>query len=797
MHPCLPLKRFPDAATLHAALQAAGEAGRSDIVTGTACAWYLRQFDTALVIDLAQTLLSNEALAHVPPSSRPICHGYLHLSLAEAYWLSGNADTARMHLRTARDSFGEVGDQLGSCDADWAEANFAHDVGAVDERQRRMRQSLGAAEDLGDLEREASCIVALACFDTLVDPEAAKSRWHDKVAPHLGSHSPALQAFANQFMFLVKLSEGVHHQAIEHAMASQRASRQCGLRRRAIFAASNVALSFTDLGDMDSSLTWLESALEEARACGWPHPLGYCLSAMSNALLKTGRGQAALAVAREAVAVLANFADTTEYVSAMTAMGDAALACQDFELARTSYVAVSLPDCPSEYPKARHYGLLGLAQIAERSGDLSEARRLGFEALDTPAAMPDHSIDVQALRLLSRVLHRAQAPSVSATTPDPIAADTRRALAISGAGSRKRGPAIDRADPLHLLAEAIALTDDHLDGAGRHALLVDTARILEERGHHQEALAVLKESIASLLAEKEKSASRLSLSLEVRFRTERVLAESELHKRIAATEAARAADLESVNQQLQAAVDSLREAQELLVRRNEELSNAHAQITDLSLTDPLTGMRNRRFLSQAIDTAVAESLRSYGRGESDAEQRARTADRKDIVFFLLDLDHFKRVNDEFGHGAGDAVLVQLRDRLRMVTRDQDFLVRWGGEEFLVAVCGIDRAEAPTIAERLRLSVSSIAFEIGKGVRISKTVSIGFASFPVDRDHPTAASWEQAVEIADARLYSAKHGGRDRWVGDQFGTPSEAPSAAATEGASSQLRDIASPARNGR
>src|SRR6185503_7275343 len=99
---------------------------------------------------------------------------------------------------------------------------------------------------------------------------------------------------------------------------------------------------------------------------------------------------------------------------------------------------------------------------------------------------------------------------------------------------------------------------------------------------------------------------------------------------------------------------------------------------DLTITDPLTGLRNRRFLLQRIDEDVALALRQG----------------TDLVFFLVDVDHFKKVNDELGHAAGDLVLRQMRGRLEQVFRASDYVLRWGGEEFLAVARGSARADAP-------------------------------------------------------------------------------------------------------
>ena len=115
-----------------------------------------------------------------------------------------------------------------------------------------------------------------------------------------------------------------------------------------------------------------------------------------------------------------------------------------------------------------------------------------------------------------------------------------------------------------------------------------------------------------------------------------------------------------------------------------------------SLTDPLTGLHNRRFLSQNIDADVALAVR---RAEQALRDGTPPAEDADLVFFVIDIDHFKQVNDAHGHAAGDAVLMQMRERLQQAFRQGDHLVRWGGEEFLIVARGSSRHRAAELAER--------------------------------------------------------------------------------------------------
>ena len=202
-----------------------------------------------------------------------------------------------------------------------------------------------------------------------------------------------------------------------------------------------------------------------------------------------------------------------------------------------------------------------------------------------------------------------------------------------------------------------------------------------------------------------------------------------------------------------------------LLDKNLELEKAYQALEEVSLTDQLTGLRNRRFFLQHVDADVRLSLRRYDDpAHLQGAPVSDPAEAKDLVFFMVDLDHFKEVNDRHGHAAGDAVLVQMQERLREVFRESDYLVRWGGEEFLVLARATRRDEARVVAERIRHAVADREFVLPDGERLRKTCSIGFACFPFVPAAPRLLSWSEVVELADQSLYLAKNGGRNAWAG---------------------------------
>ena len=168
-------------------------------------------------------------------------------------------------------------------------------------------------------------------------------------------------------------------------------------------------------------------------------------------------------------------------------------------------------------------------------------------------------------------------------------------------------------------------------------------------------------------------------------------------------------------------------------------SAAHEEIYRLTFTDGLTNLSNRRCLQEELEKELVRARR-HGR-----------------VFSLLmiDIDWFKRVNDDLGHGAGDAVLAAVASLVRSQTRDIDIVARYGGEELAVVAVEVNLLGAASLAERIRAAIEANTVHYdGHDVRV--TVSIGCAEFSA-----SDASAEELVARADAKLYYAKHTGRNR------------------------------------
>ena len=206
--------------------------------------------------------------------------------------------------------------------------------------------------------------------------------------------------------------------------------------------------------------------------------------------------------------------------------------------------------------------------------------------------------------------------------------------------------------------------------------------------------------------------------------------------------------------------DEVRSRTRELADRNQELQVVNRMLEEASLTDSLTGLRNRRYLMTEIDKDIALTERYY----EDTDRRGRQGPPPPgFLFLMIDLDGLKKINDVYGHMAGDMALLQMRDILQKVCRRTDTIIRWGGDEFLIVGRSLDMESAERLAQRIRDTVAAHPFSLGIGEEAELSCSVGFAKYPFLPNAPTVISWEQVVTIADRALYIAKTSGRNAWV----------------------------------
>jgi diguanylate cyclase (GGDEF)-like protein len=193
----------------------------------------------------------------------------------------------------------------------------------------------------------------------------------------------------------------------------------------------------------------------------------------------------------------------------------------------------------------------------------------------------------------------------------------------------------------------------------------------------------------------------------------------------------------------------------MVAERTEALRQLNRQLEDASQTDPLTGLKNRRYLGQQLPSDLAHFRRERERPENANQV---------IAFAIADLDHFKTINDRAGHFAGDGLLKQVAERLVASVRAGHYVVRWGGEEFLIVFRPMPRDETPHVVDRVHKAISEQPFTLPGGEKITVTCSIGYTEYPFLQGSPDRVDWELLVNLADHALYAAKDAGRDKWYG---------------------------------
>lgn len=196
----------------------------------------------------------------------------------------------------------------------------------------------------------------------------------------------------------------------------------------------------------------------------------------------------------------------------------------------------------------------------------------------------------------------------------------------------------------------------------------------------------------------------------------------------------------ALQSKVEVADNQLLETNKQLVKQSEELKLINKQFKELSITDPLTGLYNRRHFEDLMETEIAMSIR-YGDTNS---------------LMILDIDYFKKVNDTYGHQGGDIVLKEVAELLRKSMRKTDILCRIGGEEFVAFCKRSSRETAKEVADKLRTAVAKHQFDLGDE-KIYITTSIGIATIP---DEMETGNKEELFKRADVALYYCKRNGRN-------------------------------------
>ncbi len=482
------------------------------------------------------------------------------------------------------------------------------------------------------------------------------------------------------------------------------------------------------LGRLDEAAALHQQAVQRADEGGVAWQRAEARSSLAYNLYLARQHENALAMNAEADQIARQAGDLSARISAATTAGIVhGTLGHDAEELQASQLAIEL----SRQAGDRRMEALTTANLADfylKRGEYRTALALAEQAL--PLAREVGQLSSEAVALINAglahigmgrhdqgiALVRQALPIEERTSGLPGLADIHREL---GASLEKNGR----------LPEAWASWVEH--------------RRLSDRvfqREHQQAVLELQEGLDADRRQRELAA----LETETGLKAEQLLAR-ELQHRLWALGLVAGLLLLVV---LAALLRRMRQTNTRLRHSNDELKVATER-------DPLTGLANRRHFHAVMQQSAAT--------------------RFEGTLLLIDLDHFKRINDHHGHAAGDAVLVDMAQRLRTALREEDLTVRWGGEEFLVLVRQLPPEQVEALAERLLATIGSRPVFHGPQT-VAVTASIGFASFPLPPAREPV-SWERALDVVDTALYLAKAHGRNRAYGVRSLQPGEGASPA--------------------
>lgn len=542
----------------------------------------------------------------------------------------------------------------------------------------------------------------------------------------LGDRAGEARALSN----LGTLSQrvGDPNRAVSLFTEALRIQRELGVDADVATSLNNLGYVYsTDLADYGRSLAYHTEALAIRERIGDPGAISLSLNNIGIVHGRLGQHERALAYFERALAIRRELGQQTRIAATLHNIGDIHLEAGDpgraLEYHREALaVRESLED-----PSAIAFSRATVGQILLAVGEPDSARAELLAALRMGERIGDRGLNARTLIGLSQV-ERADGQAAAAE------AHARRALSLAEEmGSREM---VRRAT-----AELAAAQEQSGDLAGALETL---------KRSHDLADSIFTVETSRRVAELERliTAEQQEAELE-RLRRDEALARLQASQRAAQRNAVAGAAL------------VLGLVGVFVFRRRVERAR-YAE--SASVTDALTGAKNRRYLEQTLPMDVAASLRRY----RSAAERGELPVEADLVFLLLDIDDFKGVNDEIGHAAGDRLLQSVASAIQSVVRDSEVVVRLGGDEFLVIMRFCDRAQAPVVAERLRREISELRTTLPGGRTLHATCSVGFAAFPFDPAVPDAHGWRDVLAIADAGTYAAKHDGRDRWVGHSVG-----------------------------
>ena len=671
-----------------------------------ALAWYLRQRDTGQALTLAgyASQLNQHGDGSTPLNDNRSAR--LTLVRAETAILSGDQTLAAAQLAVATSLFERLGDHVGAGDACLIAAIHALAEGDEAAALGCCKNALSHFQVTDDLMRRECAalwielLLARQSFDRRVANQTSASLGMPSAPSGLDekgdeSRHPAIMALLLSIQgYRLQTDREPAGSISALGQASARAA-EAGLIDLAIATATHAASLCLDHDDFDGASSWCKRSYALARPVGWPGALAACHLVFADLLCRIGDLPRSQAV----------------YTEAMPLCGGRAYQCQ-WGLARTFLDLGSTDEALSL--------LAGAVQGAEVAGDLAAV--CGAE-IDTVRGLVQLGQLSAAAAKLEDVRNRAAVAGI--TAHDAIIHELTADLHQQAPEVRSAPAGMSPVQAhLHFLDLALAAIEAQAGRKPSATLLVKLARAKSGIGE----LATAIQLYERLVIVGETNQARLvrdSLAAEhAQQLIEHARWEVEEQQRLLRQEFTRATEL-------QAALDTMQEEQKTLARRTEELER-------LSMLDALTGIPNRRHLDERVMAEMA------------LMKRKSTL----LALVLFDLDHFKMVNDTYGHAAGDIVLKAVAETAKSLLRPSDFIARIGGEEFTLLLPRTNMQGAATISDRIRESLMALNIVYAE-FRIPVTASFGVTLLDESENDIT-----EAMNRADTALYRAKRDGRN-------------------------------------
>jgi diguanylate cyclase (GGDEF)-like protein len=460
------------------------------------------------------------------------------------------------------------------------------------------------------------------------------------------------------------------------------------------------------LGQDEAALPFLEQALDLANKMHDDSRTVHAMLAMARIYTDSGNNDRAIVQLDAARRLAVRLGDETSLVETEERVADIADRRGDRVEERRASLAGLEHAKRSGSSKWLQLALLNLGDSYLKTRDFAESLKYSKQAL--PIMLRTNQRDNEQVTLFNE------------------------GLAYIGLGSIKAGQKLAEG----AISESLA-GSDLLDAK---ELLREYADALEHAGYLMMAIQVYHRYDAVSEKFMTNTRQRAFLELSAQFDDERKARELELLRRDNALKVSEMRGQRLLQQLIIAGALFITVICAALVWAFARVSKANERLRFSSEHDPLTGLSNRRYFNERV--LAVDGARPVGG-----------------CVLLADLDHFKRINDSYGHPAGDAVLAAMSQRLAEALRENDKLVRWGGEEFLAVLGPMSPAQADLTAERLLHAVRREPV-LWNGHLIRCTISIGYACFPM-AGSTTDISLDSAISLVDKALYEAKRRGRDR------------------------------------